>query len=603
MKQREPFDGQNTEPANPASARRHMVLLNQIRNLYQSTKSKLPTVRQLAHCGLVFSKRERQLLAGCFAIITASLIWLGVNQVSAHLVINPAVGGAYQEAIVGQPSFLNPIFANARAVDVDLTRLTFSGLMRYDVNLKPVPDLADSVTVSDDGKTYTFTLHDNLLWHDNEALTVDDVIFTYESLTDPELRSPLSTTFRGVVVERVNDKTVRFTLKEPYADFLDTLTVGIIPQHIWGKIPAAQWRLADFNIRPVGSGPWQFASLNQDRDGFIKSYTMTRADSRPVAGYLDRLVFKFFTDEPSAISALRNHSVDGFTLLSSDGFREFARRDGGFTHYDLHLPAVSAVFFNLGQSGPLGTLAIRQALDLAVDRRALVLDTLPGEAAVSTGPLPTISYDAETKESPHFDKEGAEKLLDQAGWKLDGNTRKNKKGDALEITLTILDRDPDRTAGQFIQTAWQAIGVNTKIDLISPATPMNVQRTVLRPRAYQALLYTIVYGARPDPYPFWHSSQRVDPGLNLSLFNDSDADKAIEKIRRSNDEAIRNQGYDDLRKAIGNAVPAVFLYTPTKEYIINDDVRGITVNAIASLADRLNNLDSWYIKTTQHIIW
>ncbi|PJE76297.1 hypothetical protein COV04_00235 [Candidatus Uhrbacteria bacterium CG10_big_fil_rev_8_21_14_0_10_48_11] len=569
----------------------------------QKTGQVLPSARQLVHAANIFSKRERQILATCFALITASVIWLGVNQVSAHLTADPATGGTYQEALVGQPRFLNPVFAGAQAVDVDLTRLIFSGLFRYDKNLKPVPDLTASYSISDDGRSYTVVLRDDVLWHDNEPLTIDDVVFTYESLTDPDLRSPLGATFRGVVIERVDDHTIRFTLKEPYTGFLDALTVGIIPQHIWGSIPTTQWRLADFNIRPVGSGPWQFASLNQDRDGFIKSYSLTQADSLPNTGYLDRLVFKFFADEPSAIQALKNHSVDGFALLSSDGLKELSHGEGGFTHYDLRLPAVSAVFFNLGQSGPLTTLAIRQALDMAIDRRALVLDALLGEATVSTGPLPATLINNDIKDSPHFDKAAAEKLLDQSGWKRDGDVRKNKKGEPLNVTLTVIDRDPDRTAGQFIQAAWQAIGVSTKIDLISPATPTNVQRSVLRPRAYQALLYTIVYGAWTDPYPFWHSSQRVDPGLNLSLFSNDAADKAIETIRRAQDDATASKSYEALRNAIDDTVPAAFLYTPVRQYIISDDVRGIMVTKVASLADRFNDIASWYTKTNQRLTW
>jgi len=557
----------------------------------------LPSWRQLTHSYKIFNLLERRLIAVCFAVIITSTIWLGVNQVRANLSFEPVSGGSYTEGLIGQPQFLNPVFASAQAVDTDLTRLIFSGLFKYDTALNLQPDLAEKYEISEDGRIYTVKLKNNLTWHDGEALTVDDVIFTFESITDSDVESPAAQNFRGIAIEKIDDQTIRFSLKDPYNAFLDLLTIGIIPQHIWGNIPETQWKLADYNIRPIGAGPWQFSTLNIGKDGFIKSYTLEKSKSNN-NNYIQQLIFKFYPDKDSAETALSTHSIQGLALLSTKGLTDSSFSGNGLEYYDLKLPAVTAIFFNLGQSSSISDIKVRQALKSSLNKKDLVLKSLSGEATLSNGPFPAsiLPNQHENGSSSEGNKEEAETILNKAGWKLDGNVRKNSKGEVLSITLTIIDRDPDKSVGEFIQSTWRNIGVETKIDLVSPATPTNVRRSLLRPRAYQALLYTIVYGAHPDPYPFWHSSQKVDPGLNLSMFSDNDADTAIEKGRRSLDNIVRTESYQKIHDIVTKEVAAIFLYSPIRRYAISKSIGGIMVDSVATPADRFNGLDQWYVK-------
>src|SRR3989344_1262457 len=200
-------------------------------------------------------------------------------------------------------------------------------------------------------------------------------------------------------------------------------------------------------------------------------------------------------------------------------------------------------------------------------------------------------------------QDGPDQILENAGWKKIGSIRRNKKDEILSVTLSIIDRMPDRRVGEFVAAQWQRLGVDVKLDLVSPPTPTTIERRLLGPRSYQALLFTIVYGAAIDPYPFWHSAERIDPGLNLSMYANAKVDSAIEQFRRTTNEASREVALKIIEENIKNDVPAVFLYSPLRTYLINENVFGVQVKRLATPADRFNNIEEWYTGKTRTIEW
>ncbi|OGL85649.1 hypothetical protein A3I40_00065 [Candidatus Uhrbacteria bacterium RIFCSPLOWO2_02_FULL_48_12] len=606
------------EPPTPAWRQKLDKLLGVSKHAIESTANlerqlifslnpkRWPTLKQLRHCGRVLAKRERQTLLGCAIVIIVATMWLAARLLLGHFQTVPTSGGSYTEAMIGQPQFINPVFASTSAVDADITRLIFSGLFKYNEKLEIENDLAANYTVSADGRVYTIILRDNLTWHDSEPLTVDDAIFTFTSIADSDVKSPLRPSFRNVAIEKVDDHTIRFTLKDPYRGFLNLLTVGLIPQHIWGEIPRGEWRGRLENLQPIGSGAWQFNALERDTSGNIKTYILNPTANQPPAGagastpLLDRLIFKFYPDEDQALEALKSQSAEGLAMVSR---ATMAILKGGkhLAFHEMNLRATTAIFFNLNQSSPVADVVVRRALKNAIDKRRLMTEILPQEATMNND-LWNATTNGQNGKDAAAD-EDAEALLTKAGWEKIGAIRKNKNGETLNITLTIIDREPDRTIGRFVQEEWRQVGVETKIDLISPPTPENVQRTALRPRAYEALLYTTAYGTTYDPYPFWHSSQRVDPGLNLSLFSNHEADAAIERGRRATSDETEKQAYLELQKIISSEAPAVFLFMPVRLYAMSDDIKGVNVDKIASPADRFNGLNKWHVKTKIRFKW
>lgn len=313
---------------------------------------KWPSWKQLVHSSRVFSTLEQRVLQVAVVTLLISTTWTALSQAGASLVVQPTPGGTYTEGLVGQPQFINPVYASASAADTDLTRLVFAGLYRYDEHLQIQPDLATSLEQNPEGTSYTITLRTDAKWHNGEPLTAQDVVFTYQKITDVEVESPLAATFQGVVVEALDDKTVRFSLPQPYPAFLHTLTTGILPQHIWSTIPSKDWRTSDYNIRPIGNGDWEFSSLKRANDSTITSYTLRHSQYADTPANIDKIVFKFFTSEDAALSALRARAIQGFAF-GLGRFPTEQEEQSGITYTNLTIPATTAVFFNLGTSSVL----------------------------------------------------------------------------------------------------------------------------------------------------------------------------------------------------------------------------------------------------------
>jgi peptide/nickel transport system substrate-binding protein len=560
-----------------------------------------PSLGQLRRSYKIFSLLEKRILAGASALLIFSTLWLGFNLLNSHLIAEPTTGGSYAEAIIGQAKYLNPIYSSTSSVDSDLTSLIYAGLLRYDKNMNLVGDLADTFAADPTGKVFTLHLRPNLSWQDGEPLTIDDVLFTFESLKAKDVQSPLAPVFRGVVVERVDDETIRFTLPDAYAPFLNTLTVGIIPKHIWSAIPNGQWRSSENNLRPLGAGPWQIDTINRDQNGDVKFIRLSPAPvqaGRP-RPWLDKVIFKFYADEKSALDAFHSEQVEGLVLINStpEAIRQAGRH---IIPHPLSFSSLTGIFFNLNQSSALQTLEVRRALDLAIDRPALVSEVLNNQAGLTVGPFPTTTS---TTQKNKDNEQTPETILESAGWKRIGALRRNKSEDILTVTLSVIDRQPDLKVAEYISEQWKKIGVDVKLDLVSPATPLTVERRLLRPRSYQALLFTIVYGSALDPYPFWHSAERVDPGLNLSMYSNANVDKAITKYRESSDSEERKTALQEIEETIIKDVPASWLYSPQQTYLLNESIKGQSFGKLAQPTDRFNSLNDWYIYQTRSLAW
>ena len=301
----------------------------------------------------------------------------------------PAVGGKHIEALVGTPGRINPLFASVNDVDRDVARLVYSGLMKLDKSQQLVPDLAESFEQSEDKKTYTFKLKEEVTWHDGEPFTSNDVIFTMDMIQDPLVNSPLRVSFEGVSVEALDNHTVQFTLPEPFQPFLSTLTVGMLPEHIWFDISAERVGLAQQNLQPVGTGPFLFKKLVKDDSGLIHSIELQRFQNfynRPP--YIKDFVFRFFGGYDGidgAIRALRDEKVTAI------GYVPFDLRDSVDRKYislrTLRLPQYTALFLNQKHTDVLQDDNVRLALTKALDKDRIVRQSLGGEAQVIHGPL------------------------------------------------------------------------------------------------------------------------------------------------------------------------------------------------------------------------
>lgn len=404
-------------------------------HLTKRVKSKrFPSWRQLTNIGHILSVPEGRILKLNFFVFAIGIVWLGILLVLNHSIEAPAVGGRYVEAEVGSPQYINPIFANVNDVDLDITRLVYSGLMRYDEKNRLIPDLAASYEVSVDKKVYTFYLKKDVVWHDGEPFIATDVIFTFDTIQNPLVSSPLSVSFQGVEVSATDDYTVRFVLSEPFAPFLSSLTVGILPEHAWFNIPPEQMRLSQMNTQPVGTGSFMFKKFTKDDMGRILTYELERFDRfyRQPA-YLQDFVFQFFSDyegDDGAVQALRSQKVTGLNFVPKD-LRDKVERK----HIDLHtlqLPQYSALFFNQSHNKSLADVKVRKALSMAVDKDRILREAIKSEGQIVNSPVLSgfPGYDIGAG-VVNFSFEEANKILDQNWPRISAEEYRKSRKEAL----------------------------------------------------------------------------------------------------------------------------------------------------------------------------
>lgn len=547
------------------------------------------------------SGKERGLFL-LFGFILLIALLLGITgYVQKHSSYLPQEGGTYSEAVVGQPRYINPVLASSSDVDSDISRLVYSSLFKLDSDLHLQNDLAESYDVSTDNKTYTVHIKHNVQWSDGKPLTADDVVFTIQSIQNPQYASPLAPSFQGVQIQKIDDYTVSFLLQQTtYAPFLSNLTVGIAPKHVWENIPPKSMGLAEQELKPVGSGPYKFQELvTKKKTGETTSIKLTRNTNyyrtRP---YITTILFTFFNTHEDAISALTSGKVDGIGYLPVSLLANVQHHPSLAIH-KLLLPQYFALFFNANKNAALGDAGVRAALALATDRTAIIQDALQGEAEFMGTPIPSGNFDFSDIKNPVFDIQKAQQNLDDAGWKL--NTQdgtRSKDGKQLHVTITTTDWPEYIKTAQLIQRQWKQAGVQVDINSVSTST---IQQTVVNARDYEILLYGENLSADPDPYSFWHSTQVKSPGLNLSLLQDKDTDKYLEQARKATDASQRQEALHAFVQRFLDINPAIILYRPYYLFVNKSNVQGSSITNGALPSDRFNDIEHWYVQTKR--VW
>ena len=562
--------------------------------------------------------------------------------------------------------------------------------MKYNENMEIVPDLAEKYDVSADGKTYIFYLKNNIFWQDKTPITVDDIVFTIQTIQNPDYKSPIRANWVGVNVEKLNDTAVKFSIKQPYNSFLENCALKILPSHIWKEISPQNFALSIYNLKPVGSGSYKIKDLNQEKSQ-INSLTLV---PNPLYygnfPYISEIKFLFFNEEESLVRMAKNGELSGF---SASSYKEIKNKNS-WNFNQLLLPRYFAVFFNPERSKILADDSIRDALNYATNKEdiaknALNLENNLTDKIVNSPILPNIYGFENPTTIYNYDLEKAKQILEKAGYKesesgirertvqkqpsfqfksdlksgssgtevkelqkclakmqdIDptivpngnygkqtqtavkkfqekyaeeilkpsgytegtGTVKSNTRGKLNEVCF---DSSPEKTQltislatvdqPQMVKTAnilkeqWKKAGIGVEMISLPIA---DLEQNYIRPRNYDALLFGEVLGAIPDPLPFWHSSQKRDPGLNLSLYENKDADQLLEEIRKTLDKNTRAEKLNSFQNILLKSSPAVFLYCPDYIYVTLKTVKNIGIKKIIDPSKRFAGIESWYIET------
>jgi len=608
--------------------------------VYSLSTKKIPNSEQLRYLGKFLSPKERRIVIICALFLVLNVLFLGIVFFKKHIVSIPLSGGSYTEGLVGSPKYINPLYASNRDVDIDISSLIFSSLFKYNEKGVLVGDLAESWTKSEDGKEYSIVLKKNVVWHNGEQLSADDVVFTVQAIKNPKFRSPLKSSFSGFDVEKVDDYTVKFKLSQAYAPFLNLLTFGVLPRSIWGAVTPESATLAEFNLKPIGSGPYKFKSLIKNKNGEVKEYILEVNEAYYGAKpFVSTVSFKFYFDSNSAIKALNDNSVDGISYLPfNDRKNLFAKSSLVFNY--LHQPQLEAVFFNKKNNELLAEKNIRLALDQAINRQAIIDEVFQGQAREAVGPIleDSPAFNSEIKKT-EYSPAAAEKLLSEEGfikivvsnddlnnparelegipvsdfiskasdkevdaagtWLVKKGTKKNPVNTFFVISLTYPDTTDSSLIAGKIQEAWQAIGVKTSLN---PLPSSQISSQVALEKNFEALLFGENLGADPDVYAFWHSSQ-IDGGLNIASYSNEKADKLLEDARLEVDEKSRLEKYRNFQELVKNDEGAIFLFSPNYLYLQVKKLRGFNGTTIIEPSNRLSSIANWYLRVNRNFVW
>ncbi|HOH11440.1 MAG TPA: ABC transporter substrate-binding protein [Candidatus Paceibacterota bacterium] len=526
------------------------------------------------------------------------LVWR-LNQ--NFIVTVPTEGGSLTEGVIGPARFVNPLLAVSDA-DRDLTSLVYSGLVRVGPKGNFIPDLAKSYEVSEDKLTYTFHLKDNLRFHDGAPLTADDVRFTIEKAMDPAVKSAKRANWNGVSIEQPGPKTIQLTLKKPYPAFLENATLGVLPSHLWQNTSAESFPLHEQNLEAIGSGPYKLSKITKDSNGIPTAYEL-KAFSDFALGKprLEKITIGFYKNEEELVEAYKNGQIDSLGSLSPALVKEL--EESGQRVVKSTLPRVFAVFFNQNHNSVFLDATVRKALNLAVPRQEIVENIFHGYAE----PLEGI-FTSTNGEPTKTDLAAAKKMLTDAGWKLNdqGVMQKTTKASkdkpaatqVLTFSLATSNIEELKQIAEKLKANWTALGAKVEIEIYESN---DLNQNVIKPRKYDALLFGEVMGRDSNPYPFWHSSQRTDPGLNIAMYTNAKVDRLLEEARQTSDLEERNKKYFEAETEIKKDQPVAFIYSPYFLYLLPSNIMGVSLPTLTNPAERFVNIHKWYVRTDK--VW
>jgi len=540
----------------------------------------------------------------------------------------PVDGGSLKEGVVGMPTLVNPVLALSDA-DKDLTAVVYSGLMRKEPDGTFIPDLAQSYTVSPNGMTYTFTLKPNATFQDGTPVTADDVVFTINKIQDPLIKSPRALGWNGITVSQTDSHTVVFTLKQPYISFMDNTTIGILPSHLWKDLSDTEFGLSSLNTKAIGSGPFQIDSISKNTDGTPDVYTLKRFPNFVLGTpHIKMLTIISYANEKSMIDALTHHSIDQASSISPENAPAIEK--AGYVIHTATLPRIFGLFFNSANNKLLADKTVVHAFNIALDRPQIVNEVLNGYGSVVYSPIPTTILPSDTPADGHSDSVAgfgkdlditeANTMLDNAGWKVgpDGirqkgggttTTTQTKKvgkktvkqtvtvsnGPLVKLSFTITTGDtPELKAASFlIKEQLIKIGVNVDVKVYGTGE----LNSLIRSRSYEALFFGQIVNHESDLYSFWHSSQVLDPGLNIAMYKNPKVDAILQNAQKTLDQTTRLASYAGFVSQFYQDLPALLVYSPKYLYATSSNLTNIDLDTVTTPSDRFANIYMWYAQS------
>jgi peptide/nickel transport system substrate-binding protein len=502
----------------------------------------------------------------------------------------PAYGDTLVDGSIGDISGLIPNITSDSASH-DIGNLIYSNLVRTDKELRLEGELAERWEVSQDELTITFHLRKGVTWHDGEALTADDVDFTYRYMIDPKTPTAYAESFRQIKHAEVVDRyTYRVTYGKPYAPALLSWGMWVLPRHIL----EAPWkagvdlRTTEQNRHPIGSGSYLFKEWETGEKVVLEA-NPNYFEGRP---YLHRVVYRIIPDQSTMFLELKARNIDmmGLSPIQYRRQTDYPAFHKAFNKYEYLANGYAYLGFNL-MDRRFQDKRVRQAMAHAIDKQEIIEGVLLGLGRPAVGPYKpgTWWYRDDIRPFP-FDPERAKALLAEVGWKdTDGDGILDRDGKPFRFTIRTNQGNMVRQqTAEIIQRRLRAVGIDVKIHIVEWAAFIN---TFIRKKDFEAIILGWGLGLDPDQYDIWHSSKTGPDELNHISYKNPRVDALLEAGRRTFDEATRKAIYGEFQEIMAEEQPVIFLYVPEALPVVSSRVQGIAP-APAGIS---YNFTKWYV--------
>ena len=478
-------------------------------------------------------------------------------------------GGILVNAMIGEPSNLIAMIAGDSASSTIAGNI-FNSLIKYDEKLNHAPELAKKWVISPDQKTITFTLKDNLVWADGTPLTSEDVLFTWQLVTDPNTRTPYASDYLLVKKASAPDKnTFEVSYEETYAPAIDTwASLHILPKHL---LKDEDINNTYFSRKPTGSSYYQLNKWVSGQQVSLKSNT----NSSQGLPQIEQLISRIIPDTSSQFLELTADNIDLMSINPIQYQRVFPARKDMLEKINLYKElgnGYTYLGFNL-KKAPFNDVNVRQAINYAIDKDEVIKGVLLGLGEPIASPYkPGTRWNNPNLQPYPYSPKKALGLLKKAGYEKneDGYFEKNGKVLAFEI-LTNQNKQREMTA-VLVQRRLKEIGIEVTIRVLEWASFIN---QYIRTGDFNAVVLGWSLSLDPDQFNIWHSSQQGPGQFNFIGYENSQVDKLLELGRKELDANKREKIYHQFSEHLLNDSPIVYLYAGYGLSAVNKRVQGI----------------------------
>ncbi len=461
----------------------------------------------------------------------------------------------------------NPTNLDPRlATDLNSARvyqIVTNGLVKKDPQLNIVPDLAERWENPDD-KTYVFYLRKGVKFHDGSEFTAEDVKYTFESILDPELKSPHAAVYQKIDhIELVDSYTVKFVMKEVFSPFLIEMIMPIVPKNtletMEGKV---------FTTTLSGTGPFKLVEWTSDEQLVFEA----NPDYFEGAPKLAKVIYRIIPDETVRFLELKQGGIDFVQNAIAPDLVPVAEQTPGLTVLAKESVVINYLGFNLNDP-VLSNAKVRQAMAYAIDRQAMIDYLLNGQATAATGLLSPANWAYESDVQTYsYDVEKAKALLDEAGYPdPDGDGPQAR----LKITYKTSTGDLNIRIGEVLQDQLKKIGI--EVSEIQSFEWAKFYNDVI---AGNFQIYPLRWVGITEPdilHSIFHSSMIPPNGRNRGHYANPRIDELTDQARLVLDVQERKQLYSEIQKILAEDLPYVFLWYPHNIVVMDEKVKGFVL--------------------------